>query len=91
MPRFHVQYYGRETLHAMLLAMSEAAKMKEDLADLINIDIEELVRKKYELPAFDTLIRGAHHVCSVLYRQFYQQVDTALSTPEKASIDALFA
>ena len=86
----HVHYYGKEARHTMLLAMSAAAKTKEDLADLINIAIEELVRKKYELPAFDTLIRGAHHARSVLYRQFYQQVDTALSTPEKANIDALF-
>jgi hypothetical protein len=41
----------------MLVAMSEAAATKDELADLINVAIEELVRKKYELPAFDTLVR----------------------------------
>jgi hypothetical protein len=51
---------------------------------------EELVRTKYELPAFDTLMRGALHVRSVLYRQFYQQVDAALSISEKTNIDTLF-
>lgn len=85
----HVQAYGKEARHAMLLAMSEAARTKEELADLINVAIEELVRKKYELPAFDTLVRGARHVRATVYRQFYQQVDATLSVEEKASIEAL--
>ena len=86
----HVQSYDKSARHAMLLAMSDAAKSKEELADLINVGIEELVRKKYELPAFDTLARGARHVRSVLYRQFYRQVDAALSPEEKARIETLF-
>ena len=85
----HVQPYGKEARHAMLLAMSEAARTKEELADLVNVAIEELVRKKYELPAFDTLVRGARHVRTIVYRQFYQQVDARLSVKEKASIEAL--
>jgi hypothetical protein len=85
----HVQPYGKEARHAMLVAISEAARTKEELADLINVAIEELVRKKYELPAFDTLVRGTRHVRSVLYRQFYQQVDATLSVEEKASLEAL--
>lgn len=89
-PTLHVHYYGKEARHAMLLAMSEAARTKEELADLINVAIEELVRKKYELPAFDTLVRGARHARSILYRQFYQQVDATLSTEEKACLETLF-
>jgi hypothetical protein len=85
----HVQPYGKEARHAMLLAMSEAARTKEELADLVNVAIEELVRKKYELPAFDTLVRGARHVRTIVYRQFYQQVDARLSVKEKASLEAL--
>ncbi|HMV59033.1 MAG TPA: Tn3 family transposase [Nitrospira sp.] len=85
-----VQLYGKDARHAMLLAMSEAARTKEELADLINVGIEELVRKRYELPAFDTLARGARHVRSVLYRQFYRQVDATLGSEEKARIETLF-
>ena len=73
----------------MLLAMQEAAHTKEHLADLVNVGIEELVRLKYELPVFDTLVRGARHVRTVLYRQFYHQVDAALSAEEKARIEML--
>jgi TnpA family transposase len=85
-----VQCYGKEARHAMLVAMSEAARTKDELADLINVAIEELVRKKYELPAFGTLVRGARHVRSAVYRQFYQQVDATLSADEKACIGTLF-
>ena len=71
----HVQAYGTEARHTMVLAMSEAARTKEDLADLINVAIEELVRKKYELPAFDTLVRAARHIRTVVYHQFYRHVE----------------
>jgi TnpA family transposase len=86
----HVQVYSRQARHAMLLAMHEAARTKEDLADLINIGIEELVRQKYELPAFDTLVRAARHVRAVVYHQFYRQVQAALTPEEQATLDALF-
>jgi TnpA family transposase len=85
-----VQCYGKEARHTMLVAMSEAAATKDELADLINIAIEELVRKKYELPAFDTLVKGARHARSIIYQLYYQQVATTLSAEEKALIDALF-
>jgi hypothetical protein len=134
----HIQPYGKEARHALLLAMSEAARTKEELADIINVAIEELVRQKYELlvrqkyellvrqkyellvrqkyellvrqkyellvrqkyelpvrqkyelPAFDTLVRAARHVRTVLYRQFYQQVETSLKPAEKTALETLF-
>ena len=86
----HVQPYGLEARHTMARAMGEAARTKEDLADLINVAIEELVRKKYELPAFDTLVRAARHVRTVVYHQFYRHVEAALTDEEQACIDALF-
>jgi TnpA family transposase len=86
----HINGYGKDARHILMLAMSQAARTKEDLADLINVGIEELVRKKYELPAFDTLVRGARHARAVLYRQFYQQVDAKLGDEEKKRIGTLF-
>jgi len=35
--------------------LREASQTKEDLADIINVGIEELVRHRFELPAFRTL------------------------------------
>ena len=85
-----IRLCGSEARHAMLLAMQEAARTKEPLADLVNVGIEELVRQKYELPTFDILVRGARHVRAVLYRDFYRQVDAALTQEEKGCLDTLF-
>jgi len=35
----------------------ETAQTKEDLADILNVMIEELVRQRYELPGFTVLLR----------------------------------
>lgn len=37
----------------------DAASTKQDLADIINVVIEELVRQRFELPGFSTLQRTA--------------------------------
>lgn len=88
--RLEVRSYGPEARQAMLRAMGEAARTKEDLADLINVAIEELVRQRFELPAFDTLLRGARHVRRLVHRQFYREVEARLSAEEQARLEALF-
>lgn len=46
-----------ETHAAILNAATEAAQTKQELADIINVIIEELVRQRFELPAFSPLRR----------------------------------
>jgi hypothetical protein len=46
----------------MMEALRQAALTKQDLADLMNVAIEELVRQRFELPAFSTLKRAAQNV-----------------------------
>ena len=38
-------------------ACMEAARTRDDLAAIVNAGIEELLRQRRELPAFDTLLR----------------------------------
>jgi hypothetical protein len=40
-------------------SVRQAARVKEDTADIINIAIEELIRQRYELPGFTTLLAEA--------------------------------
>jgi len=70
--------------------MIEAARTKDDLADLINVALEELVHCRFELPAFGTLDRAAHHARAVVAHGIYHQVEHHLSDETKASLDALF-
>jgi hypothetical protein len=41
------------------IAVRLAAERMEDLADIINVAIEELIRQSFELPGFTTLLRAA--------------------------------
>ena len=86
----HINYYDKDARHILMLAMSQAARTKEELADLINVGIEELVRKKYELPAFEHVgTRSSpctHHSLSAVL----SQADARLSTEEKKLIETLF-
>jgi hypothetical protein len=82
-----VRPYGPDARHLLIRALGEAARTK---GDLINVAIEELVRQRWELPAFDTLNRAARKVRAVLNRQLYHRVFAALSPAARRQIDALF-
>lgn len=82
--------YGPPARKAFLRAMVEAARTKDDLADLINVALEELIRCRFELPAFGTLDRAAHHAHAVVAHGIYRQVEHRLSLETRAALDALF-
>ena len=74
----------------MRAAFCEAALAKEDVADLINIGIETLVRDRYELPAFDTLEREARAQRAATNRELFAQVGRGLDDAGRALLDSLF-
>ena len=69
---------------------SEAALTKEDVADIVNVGIEILVRHRYELPAFDTLVREARAGRAATNQALYEQVQCALGKTGAAFLDTLF-
>jgi len=71
-------------------AFSDAALTKEDVADIINVSIEVLVRHRYELPAFDTLLRQARAHRATTNQNLFAKVHQALGETGAAFIDALF-
>ena len=78
---------GRTLLRA---TFSEAAMTKEDVADIVNVGIEILVRHRYELPAFDTLVREARAGRAATNQALYRQVHSALDKTGEDFLDALF-
>src|SRR5262249_18224852 len=50
--RLAITAYGPAARRLMFTAAVEAAQTKEDLADIINVMLETLVRQRCELPAF---------------------------------------
>ncbi|MBV9481905.1 MAG: DUF4158 domain-containing protein [Chloroflexi bacterium] len=86
----HVQPYGAGGRHVMIAALADAAATKYELEDLINVAIEQLVRQRFELPALDTLNRGARRVRATFNRALYKRVFDELTKDELARIDTLF-
>jgi hypothetical protein len=63
----------------------------EDLADIINVAIEELVRGSFELPGFSTLHKEAKLGRTEVNRGFYQRVQDAIGANGRTAIDTLLS
>jgi hypothetical protein len=82
--------YGLAARRAAIAAAREAASTKEEIADIINVILEALVRHRYELPALDTLERMAFTIRRLVNRRYTQQIAAALGRTTRSQIDALF-
>jgi TnpA family transposase len=89
--RDHLQVrgWGREARHVAVEAAYRAAHVMNHPADLINVAIEELVRQRFELPAFGTLDELARHVRAVLDRRLFDSVLVRLSERQRRQLDEL--
>lgn len=76
--------------HLLARSVREAAQTKEELADIINVAIEELVRASYELPGFTTLLEEAQRGRAAVNRAWYMQVNERLGPAGRAQIDRLW-
>ena len=82
--------YQTQARRIIVKSMAEAARTKNDLADIINVAIEELVHHRYELPVFNTLVRAAKRVRGTVDRAFYWQVRQNLNNEDCEKLDSLF-
>lgn len=71
-------------------ALADAALTKDDLADIINVGIETLVKYRYELPAFGTLLREAKAQRAATYQTLFCGVHAGLSETDRVVLDTLF-
>ena len=78
---------GRACLAAVV---REAALTKEDLADIMNVAIEELVRRRFELPGFTTLFEEAQYGRADVNRALYQRVCDTLGVEGTRFLDGFF-
>jgi TnpA family transposase len=73
----------------MIGAATSAAVTKDDIADIINIAIEELVRQRYELPGFSTILKAARKARIVVNNGYHNEIHQALGTTGRTKINAL--
>jgi TnpA family transposase len=85
-----VKPFGADGKALIRQTFTEAALVKEDVIDIINIGIEILVFHRYELPAFDTLVREARIQRVAANQALQAQVYAGLGSEEQACLDKLF-
>jgi hypothetical protein len=69
-----VKAWGEDAQTAIEKASEDAARTLEDLPDIINVLLEQLVRQRFELPAFSVLQRAAQHARAVANREYQSLV-----------------
>ncbi|RQM53612.1 MULTISPECIES: Tn3 family transposase [Burkholderia] len=69
---------------------ANAARTKAELPDIVNVMLEELVRRRYELPPLATLTRIASQARSQLHESIYHAFVDSLDDALKERVDALF-
>src|SRR5512135_285015 len=84
-----VSGYDRAARGVVAGASMTAARTREDLADIVNVAIEELVRQRYELPTFGTLLRIARAARALVNRGYYRQVAAAMPPELRERLQAL--
>lgn len=77
---------GESWLHGQAL---QAAQTKQELPDIINVLIEELVQRRYELPGFTYLFRLARRSRANVNDRTYKTVAGSLSDVIMARLDQL--
>ena len=84
-----VRPWGPDARHVAISAVHAAAAVQDHPADLINVAIEELVRQRYELPAFSTLDRLVQRVRTLVHARLFRRVLGRLSNDDQQLLDGL--
>lgn len=85
-----VSMFDDEASKLLRQSLTDTSLTKDDLADIINVGIEMLVKYRYELPAFGMLLREAKAQRAATYQALFLAVYTRLSKTDFAVLDALF-
>lgn len=67
----------------------QAAQTKQELPDIINVLIEELIQRRYELPGFTHLFRLARNARATINDRIYKAVAGAMPDSVTARLDGL--
>lgn len=80
---------SKETDVAILNAAENAAQTKQDLADIVNVIIEELIRQRFELPAFSGINRTAQRVRNQVNENYFRTLSEPLPHEVIVQFDAM--
>jgi len=82
--------YDKEARRVALRTLLRAIHTMDNPADLINAILEELIKQRYELPAFSTLDRLVGRVRTWVYGRIYQAVNNRMAPQIRHELETLF-
>jgi hypothetical protein len=83
---YQILSYGKDARRVAIRTVLRAVRTMENPADLINAAIDELVKQRYEMPAFSTLDRLVGRIRTLVYGRIFRRVATRI-TPEAQQTD----
>ena len=83
--------YGKVATKIAERAAQVAAEVMDQRVDVVNATIEELIFRRYELPAFSTLDRIAELAMAATQERLYEGVLRSLPRESRAFLDGLLA
>jgi len=81
--------YDHDARGIAVRACIEAARTRDDLADIVNAGIEELLRCRRELPAFGALLKLARTARALVNRAYYRRIGATLPSGVRERLAAL--
>lgn len=87
--RLGVSADGRAARVIAVQAGLEAARTRDDLADIVNAAVEELIHRRHELPAFGTLLRIAQTLRALVNRGYHRRIAAAVPSEARERLAAL--
>jgi hypothetical protein len=87
---YQILPYGKEARRVILRTLLRAVRTMDNPADMINAALEELIKQRYEMPAFSTLDRLTGRVRTLVYGRICQMVQRRMTADLQRSLEALF-
>lgn len=87
---YQILPYGKEARRVILRTLLRAVRTMDNPADMINAALEELIKQRFELPAFSTLDRLTGRVRTLVYGRICRMVQRRMTEDQKLRLEALF-
>jgi len=81
--------WSDEAISIVEASVKKAAFSMSNPADLVNVAIEQLIAKRYELPAFSTLDRIVGHLRHQVHLELYQKLTETLDSKQQQGLNNL--
>jgi len=86
---YQILPYGKDARRVAIRTVLRAVRTMENPADLINAAIDELVKQRYEMPAFSTLDRLVGRIRALVYGRIFRRVATLITPSAQLTFETL--